>query len=179
MRSEKAWYWLTAGVLALGLNGAYQDGQLGWVHSLVDRTAGAVTRASERGMHFVTVAEIMLGRMPGASDRTEVAVRRDQNKIVCERVAKAQRQIAMAQVRNQLAEAKLAAKMNFVQMKMDQVRMRTIDHGVQFQDCPGFSKVVVDLQSMPKIDLSDLPDIAIPDFPDVDLQVQHRGNGPI
>ena len=179
MRSEKAWYWLTAGVLALGLNGAYQDGQLGWVHSLVDRTAGAVERASDRGMHYVTMAEIMLGRMPEASDRTEVALQKVQNKIVCERVAKAQRQIATAQVRKQLAEAKLQAKMNLVQMRMDQVRMRTIDQATQFQDCPGFSKAIVSLRAMPKIDLSNLPDAAIPDLSDVDLELQHHGNGPI
>ena len=175
MRSEKAWYWLTAGVLALGLNGAYQDGQLGWAHSLVDRTASVVARASDRSMNLVTMAEIMLGRIPEASDRTEVALQRVQNKIVCERVAKAQRQIAMAQVRKQLAEAKLEAKMNMVQMKMDQVRMRTS----QFQNCPGFSKVVVDLRSMPKVDLSNLPDVAIPDFPDVNFESRDHGNGPI
>ena len=175
MRSEKAWYWLTAGVLALGLNGAYQDGQLGWAHSLFDRTAGVVAQASDRAMHFVTIAEIMLGRIPGTSDRAEVALQRVQNKIVCERVAKAQRQIAMAQVRKQLAEAKLEAKMDMVRMKMDQVRMRTS----QFQHCPGFSKVVVDLRTMPKVDLSNLPDVTIPDFPDVNFAPQDNGNGPI
>ena len=89
MRSEKAWYWLTAGVLALGLNGAYQDGHLGWAHSLVDRTASVLARASDRSMNLVTMAEIMLGRIPEASGRTEVALQRVQNKIVCERVAKA------------------------------------------------------------------------------------------
>ena len=30
MTSNRAWYWLAAGVLALGLNGAYQDGEFSW-----------------------------------------------------------------------------------------------------------------------------------------------------
>src|SRR5258707_14387247 len=55
MRSNKAWYWLTAGVLALGLNGAYQDGQLGWAHVLANRAARVVQRASLRGHHFLTM----------------------------------------------------------------------------------------------------------------------------
>ena len=49
MTSEKAWYWLAAGVLALGLNGAYQDGQFGWVHGIADRSTEIVERASMRG----------------------------------------------------------------------------------------------------------------------------------
>ena len=39
MRSEKAWYWLAAGVLALGLNGAYQDGLFGRAHFLANRAS--------------------------------------------------------------------------------------------------------------------------------------------
>ena len=62
MRSDKAWYWLAAGVLALGLNGAYQDGQLGWAHVLADRATAAVERALYAGQHFLAMAEVMLGR---------------------------------------------------------------------------------------------------------------------
>ena len=32
MKTTQAWVWLTAGVLALGLNGIYQDGGAQWAH---------------------------------------------------------------------------------------------------------------------------------------------------
>jgi hypothetical protein len=179
MRSNKAWYWLTAGVLALGLNGAYQDGQLGWAHVLAERAAGVVERASLRGHHFLTMAEVMLGRTPADFGRTEAAFERIQDRVVCDRVARAQRQIAMAHVRQQLAQANLQQKMNLVQMKMDKVRMISIDRANRFSNCPGLSKVVVDLGDMPRIDLSNLPDIQIPDIPEVDPMPESQGNGPI
>jgi len=180
MRSEKAWYWLTAGVLALGLNGAYQDGQLKWMHCLTDRTAALVDRVSERGLRLVSMAELMLGSNPETYGRTEAAIQRIQAKVVCDRVARAQRQIAMVEVRKQLAEARLQSKMELAQMKMDKVRMIAIDRANRFRDCEGFSKVVVDLPNMPRIDIPNLPDVQIPDLPEVDDVVTHgHANGPI
>jgi len=127
MRSQTGWYWLAAGVLALGLNGAYQDGQLGWVHCLADRAAAVFEQASDRGLRAVTMAELMLGRSPEALGRTEAAFQKLQSKMVAQRVAQAQRQIAMAQARQQIAQARLQRKMDLVHMKMDKVRMLGID----------------------------------------------------
>jgi hypothetical protein len=36
MKSGNGWYWIAAGVLALGLNGAYLDGALPWVGRAAD-----------------------------------------------------------------------------------------------------------------------------------------------
>ncbi len=179
MRTDKAWYWLAAGVLALGLNGAYQDGQLGWAHVLADRAAGAVERVSLRGEHFLTMAQVMLGREPRAFGRTEAAIERIQNRIVCDRVARAQRQMAMVQVREQLSQARVQQKMAMVQMKMNRVRMMTTERASQFGDCEGFSKVVVNVPDLPKIDLSNLPDIEVPDFPEVNVVVDTSSKEPI
>ncbi len=33
----QAWGWLTAGVLAAGLNASYHDGGLQWAHQVADR----------------------------------------------------------------------------------------------------------------------------------------------
>ena len=178
MRTDKAWYWLAAGVLALGLNGAYQDGQLGWAHVLANRATAAVERASLRGQHFVAMAEIMLGREPQAFGHTQAAVQRIQNRIVCDRVAQAQRQMAMAQVREQLAQARVQQKMAMVQMKMGRVRM-IADRANHFRDCDGFSKVVVNMPDLPKIDLSNLPDIEVPDVPEVNVVVDTASKEPI
>ena len=43
MKTTQAWGWLTAGVLALGLNGIYHDGGQQWAHRMV---AEAVFRAN-------------------------------------------------------------------------------------------------------------------------------------
>jgi hypothetical protein len=176
MRSQTGWYWLAAGVLALGLNGAYQDGQLGWVHCLADRAADIVGQASERSLRIVTVAELMLGRSPETLGRTEAALQKLQGKMVAQRVAQAQRQIAMAQARQQIAQAQLQRKMDVVHMKMDKVRMLGMD---RTHDCSGFSKVVVDLGDMPKIDISNLPDIDLSGVPGVDPNSMSGPDGPI
>jgi hypothetical protein len=179
MRTDKAWYWLAAAVLALGLNGAYQDGQLGWAHVLADRATAAVERVTLRGQHFVAMAEMMLGREPQAFGHTQAAIERLQNRIVCDRVARAQRQMAMAQVREQMAQARVQQKMAMVQMKMNQVRMMTTERANQFRDCDGFSKVVVNMPDLPKIDLSNLPDIEVPDVPEVSVVVDAGSKEPI
>jgi len=167
MRSEKAWYWLAAGVLALGLNGAYQDGQLGWAHCLAGRAADLLERASDRGLRLVTMAEWMLGRSPEGFGRTEAVIQKIQTKLVCQRDAMAQRQMAMADRQRRLAEADLQRKLNFAQMKMDRVRAITIDHANQFRNCPGFSRVVVDVPEIPSVNLSNLPDIQMPEIPEI------------
>lgn len=183
MRSEKAWYWLAAGVLALGLNGAYQDGQLGWAHVLADRATAAAERVGMRGQHFLAMAEIMLGRntdtFGNSFGHAETVLERVQNKIVCDRVARAQRQIAMAHVREQLAQARVQQKLAMAQMKMDKVRMISIDRANEFSNCAGFSKVVVNMPDLPKIDLSNMPDIQVPDLPDFDSMAGSHANGPI
>jgi hypothetical protein len=183
MRSDKAWYWLVAGVVALGLNGAYQDGQLGWAHVVADRAIAAVERATLRGQHFLAIAEVMLGRntdtFSDSFGRTETALERVQNRIVCDRVARAQRQIAMAHVHEQLAQAKVQQKLAMAQMKMDKLRMISIDRANEFSNCAGFSKVVVNVPDLPKIDLSNMPDIQISDLPDLDSMPESSGNGPI
>jgi hypothetical protein len=176
MRSETGWYWLAAGVLALGLNGAYQDGQLGFVHCLADRATAFVEQASGRGLRAVTMAELMLGRSPETFGRTEATFQKLQSKMVAQRVAQAQRQIAMAQARQQVAQAEMQRKMDLVHMKMDKVRMIGIDRA---HDCSGFSKVVVDLGDMPKIDMSNLPDIDLSGVPGIERNPVSGSDGPI
>jgi hypothetical protein len=176
MRSETGWYWLAAGVLALGVNGAYRDGQLGWVHCLADRAAAFVEQASERGLQAVTTAEVMLGRSPETLGRTEATFQKLQSKMVAQRVAQAQRHIAMAQARQQIAQAQMQRKMDMVRVKMDKVRMIGIDHT---HDCSGFSKVVVDLGDMPKIAIPNLPDIDLSGVPGVDQNSATGSDGPI
>ncbi|MGC2194035.1 MAG: hypothetical protein WA628_05125 [Terriglobales bacterium] len=179
MRSDKAWYWLAAGVFALGLNGAYQDGQLNWAHCLAGRAASMVQRVSDQGLRAVALAEMMLGRNPEASGPTEVVLQRIQTKLVCQRVARAERQIAMAQVRRQLVEADVQRKLDRAQMKMDKVRMVTIDRANRFRNCRGLTSAFVAMPEIPQIDLSNLPDFQGPDISEFRPGHKASSNGPI
>jgi hypothetical protein len=58
--ANKAWYWLAAGVLALGLNGYYQDGGLRPLHELAERTTIAFADARAQFSQVATLAEIAL-----------------------------------------------------------------------------------------------------------------------
>lgn len=58
--THKAWYWLAAGVLALGLNGYYQDGGFQGVHQLAACTRGAVNEARAQFRQVATLAEVAL-----------------------------------------------------------------------------------------------------------------------
>jgi hypothetical protein len=173
MRSEKAWVWLAAGVVALGLNGMYQDGQLGWAHKLSCRVERFADQISERGLRYVAMAEIMLGRSPETFGRTEAALQRIQTKLGCQRTTMAQR-MAMAEAREQILQAEVQRKIDLAQMKLDKVRMVKIQKADLFLDCPGFSRMVVNVPDAVNVDLSNLPAIQVPDLPEMP---QVRGFG--
>ena len=61
--ATQGWYWLAAGVLALGLNGVYHDGGSEWAHQVVDRAIDrTVAMVPER-------AQELMQRVRMAADR--------------------------------------------------------------------------------------------------------------
>ncbi len=60
--ANKAWYWLAAGVLALGLNGYYQDGGMAGLHRLA---SCAETRMAETRTQFSQVGTVAEATMSG------------------------------------------------------------------------------------------------------------------
>lgn len=166
MRAEKAWVWLSAGVLALGLNGMYQDGQLGWAHSAACRVEQFADQVTARGLQYVAMAQVMLGGTPEEFGRTQIALQKLQTRSVCQRVAIAQGKMAMAQAREQMIQAEVQRKVAMAQMKIDKVRMVKIQKADLFRDCPGFSRVVVSVPDV-NVDLSNLPEIRVPDIPEI------------
>jgi hypothetical protein len=56
MAMKQGWYWLAAGVMALGLNGVYHDGGAEWAHRLVNRSAVVVALASGHAERFLASA---------------------------------------------------------------------------------------------------------------------------
>ncbi len=87
---RQAWGWLAAGVLALGLNGIYQDGGAAWVYRnvdgviarIADRSEGVLALASGRADWFLAKANLAAARDETASCRVAAAVARMQMKMV-------------------------------------------------------------------------------------------------
>jgi hypothetical protein len=85
----QAWGWLAAGVLALGLNGIYQDGGAAWLHRnvdcvlarIADRSGPVVALALGRADWFVAKANLAVSRNETASCRMSTALARMQTEM--------------------------------------------------------------------------------------------------
>jgi len=81
----QAWAWLTAGVLAAGLNASYHDGGLQWAHQVADRvehgSAAVLALASRRADQFLTEARLLTAHDETASCRWATTPARVQSKI--------------------------------------------------------------------------------------------------
>jgi hypothetical protein len=81
----QAWSWLTAGVVALGLNGFYHDGGAEWAHRVADRisdqSAVVAERVSGRAQQFLDSAGMVAARSETASCRLSTALARAQSEM--------------------------------------------------------------------------------------------------
>jgi hypothetical protein len=96
MASEKAIYWLALGVLALGLNGTYQQGEARWVNRLAERSVQIAEHTAQRGLNLVSMLDVMLGRDPSDVARLQAALAQLEAR-QAESSAMAQAEIAGAQ----------------------------------------------------------------------------------
>jgi hypothetical protein len=107
MRTRQAWGWLTAGVLALGLNGFYHDAGAEWAHRIVDRvvygSAAVVALASGRADQFLQQAKMVVARDETQSCRLGTAMARLQA-----RVARTDTGLARFEAMSAREEAQLA-----------------------------------------------------------------------
>jgi hypothetical protein len=77
MAAQKAWYWLAAGVVALGLNSEYHNGGLQVLHGLADRSDALVARVNGRAHNYLELAKMLMGRedaQPAPDVDVEVAM---------------------------------------------------------------------------------------------------------
>ncbi|HEY6339657.1 MAG TPA: hypothetical protein VIW68_14285 [Candidatus Sulfotelmatobacter sp.] len=95
MRNTQAWAWLTAGVVALGLNGFYHDGGAAWAHrvaqSVSDRADYAIERVSGRAEQILAQSQMPVdgvetgreetGRVETASCRVSTALAQMQTRM--------------------------------------------------------------------------------------------------
>ena len=111
----QAWGWLTAGVLALGLNGIYQDGGAAWAHRVVggvvarvaDRSGAVLALATGRADWFMSRAAMVAEQDQTASCRWATAVARFQTRFQT-KMARTQTGMAHFEAMSAREEAALA-----------------------------------------------------------------------
>jgi hypothetical protein len=165
MKTTQAWGWLAAGVLALGLNGFYQDGGAEWAHQIVDRVAsrsGAVLAlASGRGDQFLSEAGLVTARDESRSCRVATSMARLQT-----RMARGQAGFARVEAmsaREEAAMARLEGNRARIKAQVERVRFMPAVSALKIQvACPRLRV------NIPRIQI---PQIEIPriDIPEVNL----------
>jgi hypothetical protein len=107
MKTTQAWAWLTAGVLALGLNGIYHDGEAQWVHRAVAeaeyQAAAVLSPLSGRVEPFLANLQLRAARSATQNCRVTNALARVQSS-----AARAQSGIARLEAMSARQEARCA-----------------------------------------------------------------------
>jgi len=176
----QAWAWLTAGVVALGLNGFYHDGGAEWAHRvaerLSDQSAVVADRISGRAEQFLENAGMVAARSETASCRLSTALARAQTTMARTQNRFAHFQVMSARKGAQVVELEMneaqleqrveaqLARVQFASAVVDPVQVRVV--------CPRV-RVNVPVVRIPRVEIPDvnIPEIRIPEvrFPRVSI----------
>jgi len=107
MSSEKAWYWIAVGVLALLVSNNFAARHQGDVRCLASRSLAAFEQVSGHAPRLAEMAEMMLGRGETGFARTQTTLARAQGRLASVQTVIAQHEIAFARV--QTEHARIAA----------------------------------------------------------------------
>lgn len=99
MGSEKAWYWIAVGVLALLVSNHFAARRTGDVRCLASRSLSAVEQVSGHASRVMAMAEVMLGRGQSRFDHSQMAVDGVQTRLASAQSALARHEAAFARVR--------------------------------------------------------------------------------
>jgi hypothetical protein len=84
-RMTQAWGWLTAAVLAAGMNASYHNGGLQWAHEIADRvehnSAAVLALASGNAEQFLSEARLLKTQNEASSCRLATSLARVQTRI--------------------------------------------------------------------------------------------------
>lgn len=62
MGSQKAWYWLAAGVLVLGINSEFHSGKLQWAHRYLDHSIAVANDYAHCARSYLAQFEMLLAQ---------------------------------------------------------------------------------------------------------------------
>jgi hypothetical protein len=163
--ANQAWYWLAAGVLALGLNGYYQDGGFQGLHRLATGTSLAVNQARAQIGQIATLAEMAMAEpAQSRSERPAPAV------VAVKALAiPVGTQARLAQVQERL-QTMQAARVQARMARLQEVIARREMQRAQVEIQNGRIAVLSD-QGQVRVTLSPLPrvQVSVPHSPAVDV----------
>ena len=178
MKTTQAWGWLAAGILALGLNGIYQDGGAEWVHRnvdgiiarIADRSGAVLALATGRADWFAAKAGVFGIRNETASCRVASAMARFQTKIA--RTQDGVAEFEAMSAREEAALARLEANRARIEAQVARVRFSPVafDAVNTTVVCP---RVRVNI---PRVSVPRMPAVRVP-TPAVNFE--SSGGGPI
>jgi len=177
MASQKAWYWLAAGVLALGINSEYQSGRLTCVHSYVDHSLAVAQSYSRCARTYLTHAETLFAlTRPAPAQEDGESLTDAESVLAREQVQYALAQTAQQQLerhRSELDRALRQLDSHREQIEMAQrIAMDTAGHAVVV--CPHTPSIRVSVPHVriPQVRVN-VPEINIPEVsvevPEVDV----------
>ena len=199
----QAWAWLTAGVVALGLNGFYHDGGAEWAHRVADRLSDqssvVAERVSGRAEQFLENAGMVAARSETASCRLSTALARAQTKMARTQNRFAHFQAMSARNGAQVVELEMnqaqveqrveaqLARVQFASAVVDPVQVRVVCPRVRV-NVPGvrIPRVEIPEINIPEIRVPEvrIPEVRIPRLPVVRIPAPviadaDSDNGPI
>jgi len=184
MKTNQAWGWLAAGVLAAGLNANYYDGGLQWAHHVADQvrhsSAAVLALASVRADQFLTEARVLAGRDKAPSCPWATTLARVQTSIARSHVrseafevmsARQEAQLAKLEANRERMEAQIAAQRShfrFAGQAFATVAFKGIPApGV----CP---RIRVNVPKLPMIKMPVVPNVVVPN-----IHIEMASNGPV
>ena len=180
MASQRAWYWLAAGVLALGMNSEYQSGRLACAHHYVDHSLAVAQSYSRCFRSYLAHAETLFAvtRPVPAQEDAEAAADAE-NVGMREQVQYALAQTAHQQLERHRSELERALRdldSHREQIEMAQrIAIDTAGHAVVV--CPHAQRFRV---SVPQVKIPqvrvEVPEVTIPE---VEVEVPEADVDPI
>jgi limonene-1,2-epoxide hydrolase len=148
MKTTQAWAWLTAGVLALGLNGIYRDGAAPWVHRVIEqatfRAATALAPLATQVQQFLDQVQMVAAgtdttdrRIATGMARLQASAARAQSGIARVEAMSARRQAQCARWEaNRARIAAQAARAHFANMELEDLEPIDVEVPEIHVSCP-------------------------------------------
>lgn len=179
MKTTQGWAWLTAGVLALGLNGFYHDGGAAWAQRYIDGVMARVVNQSEAVIalasghadRFVANTSMAAVRDETPSCRLAAVMARVQT-----RIARTQNGMAHFEAmseREETALARVEAQRAWIEARV--VGARLVPVAFDAVEIPGVACPRVRV-NVPRMNVPEVPMVKIP-APMVHVEV--AGAGPV
>ena len=179
MKTNQAWGWLAAGVLAAGLNASYYDGGLQWAHRIADRVTDqsqtVMALASGRASLFLAEARMIAARDQSESCPWSRAVARVQS-----RIDRSQSQFDRFEAMSERKQAQFAR----LEANRASMEAQITAHATRFRIAtaafaPSTSKVMTLPVVCPRVRLN-IPNLQMGEMPDIpEVHVDLSSTGPV